>query len=280
MSEHPIEYECPGCDAPLTADETESGCRVPCPHCKNINIVPELFHPAELSPMDLIGEYLTDVRNKIFWLVIAILLVMAGLPAAMTRLFGQPTAGLEDVFTVWNIAWLTFPMTLGVAIASVIFLASDETYRETKEFWFWIIGTVVAAAFIGGALGQFQLSRASETIVSTAEKVVGDVMPENESARNMMLRGGAHAAAPIVRPRGRFLAIVFLVGSFALLLFNYFTLYGPAAFISSILVGAFAGWLAGVKIPQLWNELTALPRSPQPNTTKPDYFSEFNKKKD
>ncbi len=232
------------------------GQRISCAQCKNVNIVPGFDPTSEFTPAELIGGYLTDVRNKIFWLAVVILLVMGGLPAAITRVFGSPTAGLEDVFTIWNISWLTFPMTLGVAIAATIFHLADEKQRESEKTWHWMIGTVIAAAFVGGWLGQFQLSRVSQAIVSKAESAVSTVMPENENARNVMMRGGIKAGATVVKPRGKLVAIYLLVVAFFALAFNYFTLYGPAAFISSVLVGLFAGWLAGVKIPALWSELT------------------------
>ncbi len=258
MRDETIEYECPGCDIALTETASNSGQRISCPGCGNVNIVPASEQATELTPAQLIGNYMTDIRNKILLLAIAVLLITAGAPAALTRLFGQPSAGLEDIFTIWNIAWLTFPMTLGVGAASTIYLVSDEKKRHSNEVRYWMVGIVVAAAFIGGHLGQFQFSKASQKLIDSTESITSDVA-EKLSDNELMSRGVAKMGVQIgehIKPKGR-IALIFAIGAFVFVAFNYFTLYGPAAFFSSVLVGIFSGWVCGIKIPSLWAELNS-----------------------
>jgi hypothetical protein len=108
---------------------------------------------------------------------------------------------------------------------------------------------------VGGWLGKVEASEWSQARLEEAESVQKRADPSGQQTRHYA-RGLAERAA---RDR-RAWPVAIAVGSVAAVV-NYFTLYGPAMFISSLVVGVFLGWIWALKLPEWWADIDAAPGS-------------------
>ncbi len=187
---------------------------------------------------------IADIRNVAWWVVA--LLTAPVLPTVITGLTSRPRAGMDEAAKLLDIFLRTFPLCLGAAIDSAILFYAVEHKLMPKEkdkegqmrFWGFLIVVLGLSAVIGNALGL----SAPVTIPDPTDK-----------------RAGGHLFARALWFGGR-------------LLWNYFVLYGPQMFFSSLVVGAFMGWAGALKLwPHLetFMEAQASPPVDQPGAEHP-----------
>ncbi len=223
-----------GVDRPVYTDSQASSSAEtpppPPPSVANTNTaLPLLDHQGNFQ------KDLADVRTVGWW--VAVLIASPTFPTIITGLSNRQHAGIDEVAVLWQIFLFTFPLTLGVALdAAILFgMTKDNAWHrqdkhEKAAFWPGLILILAGSALLGNWLG---LGVASVPV------------PE--------LKSGASPA-------------VFVFG--AKLLSNYFVLYGPQMFFSSLLVGTFMGWACSVKIlPHLIQHTSPL----NPATSGPEY---------
>jgi hypothetical protein len=204
-----------------------------------------------------------DVRNKAFWTAIVVTLLMAPSPVLLTKLLGEPKAGLEEFVTLWNVFWHTLPLTIAAAIDAGILLwlrAHPDQYPSTERgktvLWCWLGGALVGSMLLGGWLGKVELSAWSQARVGELESLQERIDPGGGLTRIVVQGSGKH----LVQNKKAW-PVVVVVGSLASL-GNYFTLYGPAMFLSSLVVGAFLGWGWAIKVPEVLEDIDRGNRSP------------------
>lgn len=178
-----------------------------------------------------------EVRTAAFWVWAFITFLAApSLATIFTVVTSGPKAGLDEAQEIWQVFLLTFPLALGVAIDSAILLLierydawpSDRPAGQPLSGQQWLflglLAVLLASAGFGNSLGM----------------------------------GVAPVDVPDVKGRGagQLQALVFAVLQ---LLANYFTLYGPQLFVSSVFVGVFMGWAMASKL--VPNALAALSAS-------------------
>lgn len=201
---------------------------------------------------DVTKQHVEDLRNKALWTAIGVTLLLAPSSAVITKVLGQPKAGLEEALTLWNVLWYTLPLTIAVAIDAGVLMAFTQrnelpTTKEGKaQFWCTLGGVLIVSMLVGGWLGGVETSEWSQHRLGEVESVRAAVDPSGRLTRQVA-HGLAHN---ISKARGNkwILPVAIAIGSLATIA-NYFTLYGPSMFFSSLVVGAFLGWVWAVKFP-------------------------------
>jgi hypothetical protein len=126
---------------------------------------------------------------------------------------------IQPFLSVWQIFWVTLPLTTAVAILTVMELTGHLTLG--RGVWV-IVGTCAASIVTGVTAGQ--------RVYAYLFQAQYDCFPRNESSPQICYAtpGYPHASGnPVVS-----------------VLAAYLHLYGVAGFLSAILVGAFFGWAA------------------------------------
>lgn len=179
-------------------------------------------------------------------MAVAVNALLAPSPALITKVLGTPAAGLEDVITIWNVFWHTLPLTIAAAIDAGIlwwFTKHPGEYPKTDKgkiaLWCVLGGIIVASMILGGWLGQVEMSAWSRARVDEVQSVQKRFDPSVRMTVNYGRELIRHKqTAPIAIAVAAFAAIA-----------NYFTLYGPSMFFSSLVVGGFLGWIWAIKLP-------------------------------
>lgn len=184
---------------------------------------------------------LEDVRSAAGWLWVAIAFLLSpSLATAFTMLTSRTPPGLSEADALLQVFLLTFPLAIGVAVNSAVLLllARHDKWPSDRPI-----------SELGGLTGQnvLLLGLCFVLLVSAS---VGNWLGMLENQPPLAQNTG-HPAHVIVMATLRLLA-------------NYFTLYGPQLFLSSVLVGGFIGWAVVMKI--LPNLLSGL-MSPHPADT-------------
>jgi hypothetical protein len=144
------------------------------------------------------------------------LVSLPSLPTIITGLTSRQHAGIEEGVKLLQIFLFTFPLTIGVAICTIIFIFwhFSKWERDTIQLhnllliMFAILGV---SAWVGNKLGL-----------------------------------GVH---PVDIPSSHGGSLkTYLINLGIGLLFNYLSLYGPQMFFSSILVGIYMGWAFTMKL--------------------------------
>jgi hypothetical protein len=257
---------CPECGSSLWAG---SECEA-CGHGKATTVPPtneSLAQPtASPTAWDVTKKHVADLRNKAFWTAIGVTLLLAPSPAVITKVIGEPKAGLEEALTIWNVLWYTLPLTVGVAIDAGIlmrFAHQPDQFPKTDqgktELWCWLGGVLIGSMLLGGWLGGVKTSEWSQARIEEVKSGHASIDPSGR-----MTRYAAHGLAyNISKMRGNkwVLPVAIALGSLATIA-NYFTLYGPSMFFSSLVVGAFLGWVWSIKLPAV---LADIDRASTPN---------------
>lgn len=166
-----------------------------------------------------------DVRRAGFWVWAAITLIAAPtLPTVVTVMTSERRAGMDEAQQILQVFLLTFPLTLGVAIDAVILLllAKYDAFPDDRPRGGGPYNG--QAMLFGGLILIFALSA---------------------SLGNWLGMGVAPVDMPKTEVKGHPLT---WFNWLLALLKNYFVLYGPQLFFSSLLVGAFAGWAVAMKL--------------------------------
>ena len=192
-------------------------------------------------------RHFAEVRYYAFLVGVLISLPSISLPTLFTLLTGSPKAGYEQFLSVWNVVYLTLPLTLAAAIdAGVLFSIwkHPEHRPTTTKDWSALAGVlsgvIVASVLVGSALG--------------AVEIPGSVTGTAKSVANNRPELVVHVLCSLAEEYPRAAAVVVVVAlcvGAAAGLENYFTLYGPQPFFSSLVVGAFLGWVWAVKVPAI-----------------------------
>jgi hypothetical protein len=183
---------------------------------------------------DVGRRHADDLRAKAFWTAAAVTVFLAPSPAVLTRLVGEPRAGLDHAVTIWTVLWYTLPLTLAVAVDAGVLLwyrRHPDRYPRTGKgqtvLWCWLGGVELSdwsRARLGGRGADQQAKNAAGFLTVQAVK--------NKAMIPVAIAVGSAAAVA-----------------------NYFTLYGPSLFLSSLAVGTFLGWVWAVKLPDVFAEL-------------------------
>jgi hypothetical protein len=206
--------------------------------------------PAVQAPTawDAYRPHADEVRSKAFWTAAAVTLLLAPSPAVLTTLVGKPQAGLEHAVTIWHVLWHTLPLTLAVAADAGVLLWLrrhpdhwPKTQKGVTALWCWLGGVLVASMVVGNWLGRVELSDWSRA------RLGGKAADQQARNTTQFLVGQAVQNKAMI-------PVAVAVGSAAAVA-NYFTLYGPCLFISSLVVGTFLGWLWAVKLPDVFAEI-------------------------
>jgi hypothetical protein len=166
-----------------------------------------------------------DVQRAGFRAWAAITLIAAPtLPTIVTVMTSERRAGMDEAQAILQIFLLTFPLTLGVAIDAFILLllAKCDALPDDR------------ARGEGPYTGQMMLF-GGLVLIFGLSALLG----------NWLGMGVGPVEMPKAEIKGHPMSWVnWLLG----LLTNYFVLYGPQLFFSSLVVGAFTGWATAMKL--------------------------------
>jgi hypothetical protein len=197
------------------------------PNANGSNTGPQELEAAPLSfdTKGNLAEDWQDVRRAGFRVWVAITLIAAPtLPTLVTVTTSERRAGMDEAQAILQVFLLTFPLTLGVAIDTFILLllAKYDAFPNDR-------------AKGGGPYNGQMMLFGGLTLIFALSASLG----------NWLGMGVGSVEMPKAEIKGHPMTwLNWLLG----LLKNYFVLYGPQLFFSSLIVGAFTGWATAMKL--------------------------------